>query len=128
MNAFVFAREREESTYIHICLVCCLPMYTILGKLLFFGTLLASQIGFSRKPVADVYIDDCEGTCVVYTYLCSTPMPPFNTSPQHMLCVFKQMLYTFSCFFVIAAFKYYQNKTPHTYKTNIHFTHVAEKK
>ncbi len=61
------------------------------------------------------------------TYLCSTPMPPFNTSPQHMLCVFKQMLYTFSCFFVIAAFKYYQNKTPHTYKTNIHITNVAEK-
>jgi hypothetical protein len=26
--------------------VCCLPIYTILGKLLFFGTLLASQIVF----------------------------------------------------------------------------------
>jgi hypothetical protein len=82
MNAFVFARERKVFTW---CAVC---VYTILGKLLFFGTLLASQIGFSRKPPADVYIDDCEGT----------PMPPFNTSPQHMLCVFNLMLYTFSCF------------------------------
>jgi hypothetical protein len=71
MHSYLLERERK----VHIYLVCCLPKYTILGKLLFFGTLLASQIGFSRKPLADVYIDGCEGTCMVLHIFAVRPCP-----------------------------------------------------
>ncbi len=66
--------EREKSTYLPGVLSAYI-LYTILGKLLFFGTLLASQIGFSRKPPADVYIDGCEGTCMVLHIFAVRPCP-----------------------------------------------------
>ncbi len=44
-------------------------------QIIIFGTLLASQIGFSRKPPADVYIDGCEGTCMVLHIFAVRPCP-----------------------------------------------------